>query len=117
MRGQKNISPYLWAVVAMLTLATTGFANAQTQAIPEERETRRAAVLHTVFLSHPRSLVRGSGRSEECAPQHGLRRRPLRFAVNFRHPAARVLPQLKICRTLSESRTSCQELFLRSVRK
>ena len=36
--------------------------------------------------------------SQERASQHGLCRRPLRFAVNFRHPAARALPQLKICR-------------------
>jgi uncharacterized protein YcbK (DUF882 family) len=34
MRRPKNISPYPWVVIAMLTLATTGFANAQAQAIP-----------------------------------------------------------------------------------
>jgi uncharacterized protein YcbK (DUF882 family) len=34
MHGPKNISTYLWVVVAMLTLATTGFANAHAQAVP-----------------------------------------------------------------------------------
>jgi MFS family permease len=66
----------------------------------EERETRRAAVLHAIFLSHSRALVCGSGRSQECASQHGLCRRSLRFAVNFRHSAACALPQLTLVQCL-----------------
>lgn len=62
----------------------------------EEREIWRAAVLHTVFLSKPRSLVCSSRQSQERASKHGLRRHPLRFAVNVRHIAPRALPQLTI---------------------
>jgi hypothetical protein len=45
---------------------------------------RSSADLRPVFLFDSRSLVRSSGQSKKCAPQHGLCRFPVRFAVHRR---------------------------------
>ena len=60
----------------------------------EKSQIWSAAVLHSVFVSDSCPLVCRSGRSQECASQHGLFRIPLRFAFHFRNAAAGALSKL-----------------------
>src|ERR1700722_4918738 len=55
---------------------------------------RRATNLRSVFLFNSRSLVCGSRLPEECTSQYGLRRFPIRLAVERRNASARAVSKL-----------------------
>ena len=63
--------------------------------ILEKSQLWSAADLRSIFLFDARSMVCSSGRSQECASQHGLLRLSLRIAFHLRHPASCALPKLE----------------------